>query len=146
MYRILWNKSYYGHYEFKGTVNENFFPALITKEQLIDILKILYLCNDSIDAEMKKIFSSKKIGDDINLAPYQTKGNCFYDILKCVGELDGINIRLDGRGSEFPIFEDETSSSSDPLWSLKVDCDEPASSSFYDCFQLYLNIHNIALQ
>ena len=33
MYRILWNKSYYGHYEFKGTVNENFFPALITKEQ-----------------------------------------------------------------------------------------------------------------
>lgn len=59
-----------------------------------------------------------------------------------LGVLDGINIRLDGNGSEFPIFEDETSLSSDPLWSLKVDCNEPASSSFYDCFQLYLNIHN----
>ena len=65
---------------------------LITKEQLIDILKIQYLCNDSIDLEMKKLYKLKKINEDINLAPYQTKGNCFYDILKCVGELDGINI------------------------------------------------------
>ena len=65
---------------------------LITKEQLIEILKIQYLCDDSIDSEMKKIFNMKKINQDINIAPYQTKGNCFYDILKCVGDLDGINI------------------------------------------------------
>lgn len=65
---------------------------LITKEQLIDILKIQYLCNDSIDSEMNKIFKIKAINEDLHLSPYQTKGNCFYDILKCVGELDGINI------------------------------------------------------
>ena len=65
---------------------------LITKEQFLDILKIQYLCNDSIDSEIKKIFNMKKINEDINLCKYQTKGNCFYDILKCVGELDGINI------------------------------------------------------
>ena len=65
---------------------------LITKEQLIDILKIQYLCDDSIDSELKQIFNKKKINEDINIAKYQTKGNCFYDILKCVGDLDGINI------------------------------------------------------
>ena len=66
---------------------------LITKEQLIDMLKIQYLCNDTIDSEMKKIFNNKKkLNEDLNLSPFQTKGNCFYDILKCVGELDGITI------------------------------------------------------
>jgi len=78
------------------TYDENsviFFKLyLIKKEQLIDILKISYFCNNAIDSEMKKVFTMKKINDDINLAPFQTKGNCFYDVLKCVGDLDGINI------------------------------------------------------
>ena len=65
---------------------------LIKKEQLTDILKENYSCNDSIDKELKKYLSNKKINEDLNLAHYQTKSNCFYDILKCVGELDGINI------------------------------------------------------
>ena len=65
---------------------------LIKKEQLIDILKISYFCNNLIDSEMKKVFNMKKKNDDFNLSPFQTNGNCFYDILKCVGELDGINI------------------------------------------------------
>ena len=65
---------------------------LIKKEQLLDILKVIYCCNDSIDKELQKYLSTKKVNEDMNLAPYQTKTNCFYDILKCVGELDGINI------------------------------------------------------
>ena len=65
---------------------------LINKDQLIDILKIQYLCNDSIDLEKKKIFDIKNKNKDINLSQFQTKGNCFYNILKNVGELDGINI------------------------------------------------------
>ena len=65
---------------------------LIKKEQLLDILKVIYSCNDSIDKEIMKYFSNKKVNEDINLVPYQTQSNCFYDILKCVGELDGINI------------------------------------------------------
>ena len=65
---------------------------LIKKEQLIEILKVSYACDDSIEKEMKQIFFSKKINEDINIAPYQTKSNCFYDVLKCLGELDGINI------------------------------------------------------
>ena len=65
---------------------------LINKDQLIDILKIQYLCDDSIDLEKKKIFDIKNKNKDINLSQFQTKGNCFYDILKNVGELDGINI------------------------------------------------------
>lgn len=59
-----------------------------------------------------------------------------------LGELDGIIIRLDGNGSEFPIFYDKDKPSSEPLWSVKVDCEEPATSSFYDCFQLYINTNN----
>ena len=78
------------------TYDENsviFFKLyLITKEQLLDILKIAYSCNDNINNVMKKMFATKKINEDLNLIPYQIKMNCFYDILKCVGELDGINI------------------------------------------------------
>lgn len=90
-YRVGFNKNrVFISYDENSVI---FFKLyLITKEQLIDILKILYLCNDSIDLEMKKVFGMKKIIDDINLAQFQTKGNCFYDVLKCVGELDGINI------------------------------------------------------
>ena len=32
IYRIIQNPRYYGHYEFKGTVNDNMFPAIVTKE------------------------------------------------------------------------------------------------------------------
>ena len=32
-YRIILNERYYGHYEFKGTVNDNMFPPIVTKEQ-----------------------------------------------------------------------------------------------------------------
>ena len=78
------------------TYDENsviFFKLyLITKEQLINILKIAYFCNDNINNVMKKVFTTKKINEDLNLIPYQVKINCFYDVLKCVGELDGINI------------------------------------------------------
>ena len=61
-YRIGFNKNrVFIRYDENSVI---FFKLyLITKEQLIDILKILYLCNDSIDAEMKKIFSLKKIVD-----------------------------------------------------------------------------------
>ena len=65
---------------------------LIKKEQLIEILKVAYSCNDLLEKEMEQSLFSKKIFEDINLAPYQTKSNCYYDILKCLGELDGINI------------------------------------------------------
>ena len=90
-YRLGFNKNrIFINYDENSVI---FFKLyLITKEQLIDILKILYLCDDSIDIEMKKIFSLKKIVEDINLTKFQTKGNCFYDVLKCVGDLDGINI------------------------------------------------------
>jgi len=90
-YRVGFNKNrVFIKYDENNVI---FFKLyLITKEQLIDILKISYSCNDSIDSEMKKAFSTKKTSDEINLSPYQTKGNCFYDILRCVGELDGINI------------------------------------------------------
>ena len=32
IYRIIQNPRYYGHYEFKGTVNDNMFPAIVSKE------------------------------------------------------------------------------------------------------------------
>ena len=65
---------------------------LIKKEQLIQILQVSYSCNDNIEKESNQIFLEKKINDDFDLAPYQTKSNCFYDILKCIGKLDDINI------------------------------------------------------
>ena len=59
-----------------------------------------------------------------------------------VGELSFLNIRLDGKGSEFPIFEEDNSSSSDPLWSVHMDWDDPSQSPFLDSFQVYLNRNN----
>ena len=90
-YRIGFNKN---RVFIKNDENNVIFFKLylIKKEQLIEILKIAYSCNDSIEKDMKNLLFVKKTNEDINLAPYQTKSNCFYDILKCTGELDGINI------------------------------------------------------
>ena len=65
---------------------------LIKKEQLIEILQVSYSCNNLIEKDLKEILFSKNVNEDINLSPYQTNSNCFYDILKSIGELDGINI------------------------------------------------------
>ena len=65
---------------------------LIKKEQLIEILQVSYSCNNSIEKDLNKILCSKKMNEDFDLSPYQTNSNCFYDILKSIGELDGINI------------------------------------------------------
>ncbi len=59
-----------------------------------------------------------------------------------LGELDFVNIRLDGKGSEFPIFEEENNDASNPLWSVNVDWDIPSISPFTDSFQIYLNKNN----
>lgn len=59
-----------------------------------------------------------------------------------LGELDFINIRLDGKGSEFPIYEEENNDASNPLWSVNVDWDIPSISPFTDSFQIYLNKNN----
>ena len=89
-YRIGFNKNRV--FITKDENNVIFFKLyLIKKEQLTEILQLAYSCNDSIEKDMKTIFT-KKPNEDINLAPYQTKSNCFYDVLKIMGELDGINI------------------------------------------------------
>lgn len=59
-----------------------------------------------------------------------------------LGELDFINIRLDGKGSEFPILEEENNDPSNPLWSVNVDWEYPAISPFSDSFQIYINKKN----
>ena len=75
---------------------------LIKKEQLIEILQVAYSCNEFIEKEMKEILYNKKPNKDVYLAPFQTKSNCFYDILKFVGELDGINIySLSSKNKDF---------------------------------------------
>ena len=64
---------------------------LITKNQLIDILKNEYKCNDKIDNESENIFKLEKINDEIILEPYQTEIN-FYNTIKNVGVFNKINI------------------------------------------------------
>ena len=57
---------------------------LITKEQLIDILKISFFCNDSINSQKIK-FSKAKINDDINLSSYQQRAIVFLIYLNVWG-------------------------------------------------------------
>ena len=64
---------------------------LITKNQLIDILKIEYKCNDKIDNEFDNIFKLKNVNDEIILEPYQTENN-FYNAIKNIGTFNKINI------------------------------------------------------
>jgi hypothetical protein len=59
-----------------------------------------------------------------------------------LGELDYTDIRLDGKGSEFPIYEEENNEPSNPLWSVNIDWDIPSISPFTDSFQIYLNKNN----
>lgn len=66
---------------------------LITKEQFIDILQTYYLCNESIAQKANEIFKEvTKQDSEFDLSPYQKDTNAFYDVLKCVGELDNIFI------------------------------------------------------
>lgn len=66
---------------------------LITKEQFIDILQTYYLCSDPISSQATNIFKQlSKLETEVDLSPYQKEPNTFYDILKCVGELDNIFI------------------------------------------------------
>ena len=64
---------------------------LITKNQLIDILKYEYKCNDKIDNEFDNIFKLQKINDEIILEPYQTENN-FYNTIKNIGIFNNIKI------------------------------------------------------
>ena len=64
---------------------------LITKNQLVDILKNEYKCNDKIDNEFDNIFKLEKINDEIILEPYQTEIN-FYNTIKKIGVFNKINI------------------------------------------------------
>ena len=64
---------------------------LISKNQLIDILKTEYKCNDSIEKESENIFKLQNINDEIVLEQYQNETN-FYNIIKNVGIFNKINI------------------------------------------------------
>ncbi len=77
--------------------NENseiFFKLyLITKEQFMDILITYYSCNNKIKKEEENIINNlNKINDEYDLNSYLNEPNSFYNIIKCVGNLDGIKI------------------------------------------------------
>ena len=65
---------------------------LITKEQFMDILKIKYHCNKNVDSIKGQIFELGTLNSDVKLTAFQENNSYFYDTVKCVGELDGINI------------------------------------------------------
>lgn len=54
-----------------------------------------------------------------------------------IGELDKITLRLDGIGSEFPIYEIDKPSW--PLWSIKCEWTDPSIDQFIECISLYIN-------
>jgi hypothetical protein len=64
---------------------------LITKTQLIDILKNDYNCNDKILNETEKIWKMQKIDEGVDLDQYQGETN-FYNSLKLIGVFNKINI------------------------------------------------------
>ena len=64
---------------------------LILKNQLIDILKKEFNCNDKIDNDLEKIFKLQKPNDEIALDQYQNESN-FYNTLKNIGIFNKINI------------------------------------------------------
>jgi hypothetical protein len=77
--------------------NENsviFFKLyLITKEQFMDILRTYYSCKDKIKEEQENILKKlNKINDEFDLNLYLNEPNLFYNIIKYVGNLDGIKI------------------------------------------------------
>ena len=64
---------------------------LITKNQLIDILKNEYKCNEKIENDFENIFKLQKINDEIFLDQYQNENN-FYNTIKNIGIFNQINI------------------------------------------------------
>lgn len=54
-----------------------------------------------------------------------------------LGELETFTIKLDGKGSTFPVFE--VSESGQPLWYVKCDWIDPTTDAFSDCVSINLN-------
>ena len=67
---------------------------LITKEQFISILNTYYLCNNNIYSISKSLFQNSLTSpqSEFDLTQFQLNKNAFYNIVKCVGELDNILI------------------------------------------------------
>lgn len=64
---------------------------LISKDQFLEILKIHYNCEDKIFEQKENIFSMHEINKEFDLTNFQ-KNKTFFNIIKCVGDLDNINI------------------------------------------------------
>ena len=64
---------------------------LITKNQLIDILKNEYKCNEKIENDSENIFKLQNINDELILDQYQVVDN-FYNTIKKIGIFNQINI------------------------------------------------------
>ncbi len=60
-----------------------------------------------------------------------------------IGELDYINIRLDGAGSEMQILEEDNEDQNAPLWTVHTgDWVDPSVDAFNDYFEIILNRKN----
>lgn len=60
------------------------------------------------------------------------------NICGCIlGELDKITVRLDGIGSEFPVYE--VNDLSRPLWYINCDWEDPTNDQFIECVSVFLN-------
>lgn len=57
-----------------------------------------------------------------------------------LGELDRITARLDGTGSEFPVFY--TDKPLLPLWYIQCEWDDPTIDQFSECISIFINRSN----
>ena len=64
---------------------------LITKNQLIDIMKNEYKCTEKIENDSENIFKLQNINDEFVLEQYQAEEN-FYNTIKKIGVFNEINI------------------------------------------------------
>ena len=104
--------------------------------------------NDSaMEADVEKLFSKAQLRGQVDFTtiiylakagkPNQNELHLANTNGYVLGELETFTIKLDGKGSTFPIFE--VSAPGQPLWYVKFDWIDPTQDLFSECVSINLN-------
>lgn len=103
-------------------------------------------CNEiSFDAEY--IFERAQLRGDITLStvlyikkagkPSEDEQHLANECGCILGKIDNYNLKLDGNGSVFPIYE--INDKNKPLWTLSCEWEDPRYDSFSECISININ-------
>ena len=103
--------------------------------------------DQKLDASIEKVFGKAQLRGQVDFTtilyiaeagqPENDERHLANETGFILGELDSFTIRLDGKGSAFPIYE--VTEAGQPLWSVNCDWIDPTTDALSECVSLNIN-------